>query len=1078
MARWRREFVRRLLLEGCARLACWPVAAAAAVLALDRLLALPMAWRLALLVLAAACWAFAAAVLVVAPLLRLDWGVVLSAAEARYPAIRPYLKSAWDLRGRPSPHTSEDLRQAHLAEAVARLSGLPAENLFPWRPSVWVRTGAAAALLGGAVLASLSEPAAWQRVLAPWNDPPLESFVAVSPGDRVCEWGKPVDISARWTGRPRPGDDLRLWLRGQGLPWRRAGWDSLGPGRGSFVVEELVSALEYRVTWKDLSSRVYRLTPDRAPGWKALSARIRSPQGTVTVRPLSPAEGLAAYRGSHVTVTGEPSESLASASLRFSGGVPPVRMKPADKAPGLECGFIVTEDAVFHFELASADGRTDQSPEEYRLRALTDAPPKVELLSPTIPLQASMQDVIPVAYSATDDVGLGRVSFHVRVEGASAKETTVVLREFGVGNAGTKEAFGEHVWALEGLPHGAKAEFWFEAQDDAPRPQKAASSKGSVEIVDFESAHLETVRRGMSAENNLLSLARAHAGIRDLMERVASSTAALAEFDRSLSGLPGAWRITAASVADLASSMASDVYSNPGLSESMRSLAEDLAAAQMSALPSAVEASRGRDWAKARRLHERLAARLESALETFESARSLQSFQDFHSFSGRMAKSAEGLSARIEAARRAAEACGKASNPAAGPCGVIAAGAVRELRESLDRLQGLMAQFAKDLARLPVSKGSGSGRDITAPFMSAAAASSAIEAAIAAGDFEKAAALARRLADDLARMQGEIGEAAAGAIASSGGSAALDKARGLWSEAVDEQSKSLEAGREALREAMEGLRRDQKSLLAELAGEQKVLVISASAWGVRPDLRAFPAAALGHMKVVLADLEAARAESTPSRLSAASGILRSSARGSGADASGLEAFAAAEDSIRRRLESAPKTPPARPGNAQCRSAASRQAGARSKARRLQDELEALPAMARLPSGSIERVEAAQGEQEAAEAALGRGDSAAAQAPQEEALRLLEQGLTDLDRAIESQRRNQAVLTESFGSQSSTMRQGRGGRTGSDTGFVPLPRARDYVPPRAIRDELEKSLKERRPKSVDGAVKEYFKRIAQ
>ena len=56
--------------------------------------------------------------------------------------------------------------------------------------------------------------------------------------------------------------------------------------------------------------------------------------------------------------------------------------------------------------------------------------------------------------------------------------------------------------------------------------------------------------------------------------------------------------------------------------------------------------------------------------------------------------------------------------------------------------------------------------------------------------------------------------------------------------------------------------------------------------------------------------------------------------------------------------------------------------------------------------------------------------------------------------------------------------GKGGRTGSDTSFVPLPGVEEYMPPRAIRGEVERSLQERRPPAFDKAVDDYLKRLSQ
>jgi hypothetical protein len=44
--------------------------------------------------------------------------------------------------------------------------------------------------------------------------------------------------------------------------------------------------------------------------------------------------------------------------------------------------------------------------------------------------------------------------------------------------------------------------------------------------------------------------------------------------------------------------------------------------------------------------------------------------------------------------------------------------------------------------------------------------------------------------------------------------------------------------------------------------------------------------------------------------------------------------------------------------------------------------------------------------------------------------------------------------------------------------VKLPSAEEYRPPRALREELERSLQEPRPPAADGAIKEYFKRLTR
>ena len=70
------------------------------------------------------------------------------------------------------------------------------------------------------------------------------------------------------------------------------------------------------------------------------------------------------------------------------------------------------------------------------------------------------------------------------------------------------------------------------------------------------------------------------------------------------------------------------------------------------------------------------------------------------------------------------------------------------------------------------------------------------------------------------------------------------------------------------------------------------------------------------------------------------------------------------------------------------------------------------------------------------------------------------------------------MDEGFSRPASGVRSGPGGKMGARLEFVPMPTAKDYQPPKEIREELERSLREKRPAAYDGIIKDYFKRISQ
>ena len=117
------------------------------------------------------------------------------------------------------------------------------------------------------------------------------------------------------------------------------------------------------------------------------------------------------------------------------------------------------------------------------------------------------------------------------------------------------------------------------------------------------------------------------------------------------------------------------------------------------------------------------------------------------------------------------------------------------------------------------------------------------------------------------------------------------------------------------------------------------------------------------------------------------------------------------------------------------------------------------------------------EEDAGRAALERGDSGEGLKRAEAALAILQQGGQDADSAASAAgSAGSAMGGGSPGGMS--IRAAPRGRSGSALGRVRLPSADEYRPPRELREELERSLREPRPAADDSSVKEYFKRLTR
>jgi hypothetical protein len=992
------------------------------------------------------------------PWRRNRWSVVLDEVARAVPELRAHLLPAWELRESASPHTSKQLAEAHLQATEKLLEVLP-----PGKPvfrRVWSRR--LRSLAAGAVVCLLTWPwvgkESWERVLRPWRDIPLEHYVAIRPGDSVWSLGQPATISVQSlavAGGPRHAAETRLWLKTSGN-WRPIGWERQTEDAAAFVVASVAEPLQYRLTWRSLESGIYRLDPRPVPQLESLQAKL---SGETAAVPLSGADPLAARQGTWVVVSGRPNQPLARVFLKASFLPAPTALKCSADG-GCEVGFFAQQDGSFQFDLEATDGRKDPAPVTYALKAVPDEPPTVELLSPLQPVQASPASVLPLAYSAKDDSGLTRATLLVRVPGRP--ETELPLQRFG--RNPPKTFVGDYSWDLSGLPVGAKVAFRVKVFDDAVPSQSGVSEPGLVEIVDFEAGHRAAEQRWLKTEELLGRLADREERLRD---RYAAGDAAGAK--QELPGLPEAWKEAATSMDELSQAMNEDALANPGLSEEFSGLASDLRRTQSEDVPAALDADRRQDASGARSRHGHLAEAARRAQSQLKKGHSLQGLQDFYMQAGRLSQDGEQLASALDA--MSGEKGGQFPSEA-----------LKRIQDTLKRIQDRMAELQKAIEALPApAAGSAEAktrRSYSMPLLSAQTSADALQAALRSGDMAMAAQIAQELARQLSQIETALTAAAAsGAGAAPRSSAQLDRLQAQWSEVAEQQGHLLEAS-----QGMEERRRDrflagQKDFLAKLAAEESVLVSSAAAWGAD-----FPAGALPAMQTLRDEFTAGRADRALERVGIVSATLRDSAQRPSQRPDRPEAmrwFAATQEDIGRKLSQFPTTPPAEGPGSETAAASQRQSEVRGKTGKLQKDLQALQdEYGVAPMGAMEGLEGAQSEQHSAESSLDQGDTAGALGHQGKALEMLEQGRQSLERSAAAQKSIEMQMDEGFSRPASGVRSGPGGKMGARLEFVPMPTAKDYQPPKEIREELEHSLRERRPAAYDGIIKDYFKRISQ
>jgi len=1052
---WRAQRRRAILLETAATAAAGSAAILGLAALADRALVLPQGLRAAVLAAWGAWLARAVWTRGVRPWRAADWDAVFAAASQAWPATRAMLASAWALRaGAPSPGTSAELREEHLARADRLAAELPDAPLFVWSPSRRARALAAAAAGVLAANAAWGDRASWQRALAPWRDPSLERWVEVVPGDARVDWGGPAEVRARpnaeGAARGVRAADLELESRGADGAWHGLPWTRAGGGEAVWSARELAEALDYRVRWRGLAGRAWRLEPVPPPRWSSAVAIVRGARGEKRYTlGLDPA--IVARRGDWVQIEAVPEGPLASAELRLSD-------EPSGSAMRVEKGswrggFLARRDAALSFALVSADGRRDPSPPVYAVRAAPVAPPTAELLSPQAPLVAAPRDSVPIAYAARDDGAITSAALVVRVAGQADRRLSLP-----VPSPPQAEVLGDYAWALSGLKPGDKAEFWIEAEDDASPRQTGRSEKGTVDVVDADAEHRDAVDARGKADAALEAAAALAERARD-----ASRAQRLDDSRADTAQLRAAWEQARAATAEWARRSASDPRADPGLADEAARAAEELASAGREGLPAAERALAQGDAKAAEREQSALAEEARGVQRALRSGADSQSVQDL---ADRSADADAGASAL---AREAEKLTARGKN------GTVSAAELERLQESLKEVEKALEDLQKTARELAARSPRSLPPSAAPSELSQARAEAAeLSRALSSGDVAGAAAAARRLAERLRRMSEALQQAGRTAADSRGAQSEQGSSRvkQAWAEAAQAQEAAVEAER-----SVDGARRGavlaaQKDLLARLDAElgrrrdELAGALPAASWprGVAADVDE----ARRRMASGSAELASLALEDAAVRLRAAASAPGAAAAAASAETSAADAFKAAAGSLERGAAGpAPDAEKARP-------AAEAQARARASASRLRAEISEAAGSFGFLSGRIaRRVDAALDAEAAGETALRAGDSAEGLSRGEAALAQLEEGGSDADSAAAA----------SSASAAASARPASGGRalraaTGVRFEHVRLPSAADYQPPRELRDELRRSLGEGRPAAADSDVKTYLERLAR
>jgi len=405
---------------GLLLLACVLLAAAILAVGLEAVLFLPPSGRQALLIVCAMVLAAVTAGFILLPLIKgPSLERLAGLADARYPRLRNSLVSALQLwckrRDNPEGYSTELIEAAvTAAERRSRDTDLRTA-VDPSGNRRLLRLAALLAVLAATLAAAFYTPlrASALRLAYPrtsFQRPPQTSL-KVSPGDIQVIRHSDVLVRADIAGRI-PDEVVIDWKEGEAR-WRQD--DCLHQAERSFshLFADVKRDILYRVSGSDAASPSYRITVIDRPRVVKLRLRYDYPDYTgLETRVVEEDGNISAVVGTRIGLEVEANRTLDSAWLNLGED----RRQDLELHGSRASGQLrLSRSGTYTIGLRDELGNENDHPIRYRIDAVADEPPMVEIVFPAENVDMGEEMTLPLAFVARDDYGLSRAELVHRI---------------------------------------------------------------------------------------------------------------------------------------------------------------------------------------------------------------------------------------------------------------------------------------------------------------------------------------------------------------------------------------------------------------------------------------------------------------------------------------------------------------------------------------------------------------------------------------------------------------------------------------------------------------------------------------
>lgn len=249
--------------------------------------------------------------------------------------------------------------------------------------------------------------------------PPPKYIFEISPGNKEITKGDRVDISVKVKGSIPKSIQLYIrneeeadFLKQQLLP------DS--SGNYFLTINSVKSSFKYFAEAEGVESEIFEILVIDRPIVKTLELEIISPSYSNIPKVVQKDNGnIQALTGSRINLKISSTKKLKEARLEFADSSIINLNVDGESISG---NFYIRKDNSYQIKLLDENNNTNLSPITYSVKALNDAFPVIELISPTQNTNLANDNRVPIVTKVSDDYGFSKLILNYRLS-ASKYET-------------------------------------------------------------------------------------------------------------------------------------------------------------------------------------------------------------------------------------------------------------------------------------------------------------------------------------------------------------------------------------------------------------------------------------------------------------------------------------------------------------------------------------------------------------------------------------------------------------------------------------------------------------------------------